>query len=164
MDHCGIFFGKEMVLMFFQITFVVLIRISFIDTVLIFFWVASSFEKNNKIWYCIIPFQCFHNLYIGLCLKQLVVYIHIFLSIPMHVHCDTILFEFIHDCLAVGLSVISKLQVKIARTMLGTVCNTITAIRHLSVFLSVICMHLLEVWINLQKNRKHLLIALTVKS
>ena len=34
----------------------------------------------------------------------------------LHVHCDTFLFEFIHDCLAVGLSVISKLQVKIART------------------------------------------------
>ena len=36
-----------------------------------------------------------------------------------HVHCDTFLFEFIHDCLAVGLSVISKLQVKIARTSLA---------------------------------------------
>ena len=37
----------------------------------------------------------------------------------LHVHCDTFLFEFIHDCLAVGLSVISKLQVKIARTSLA---------------------------------------------
>ena len=37
----------------------------------------------------------------------------------LHVHCDTFLFEFIHDCLAVGLSVISKLQVKIAHTSLA---------------------------------------------
>jgi hypothetical protein len=37
----------------------------------------------------------------------------------LHVYCDTFLFEFIHDCLTVGLSVISKLQVKIAHTSLA---------------------------------------------